>query len=44
MSLSVKRGLPPELCWGDEWPTLSPGACLREAASAKAGERACPVE
>jgi len=34
----------PQLCWGDEWPTLSPGACLREAASAKAGERACPVE
>jgi hypothetical protein len=29
----------PQLCWGDEWPTLSPGACLREAASAKAGER-----
>jgi len=29
----------PRLCWGDEWPTLSPGACLREAASAKAGER-----
>ena len=28
-----------QLCWGDEWPTLSPGACLREAASAKAGER-----
>jgi len=29
----------PQLCWGDEWPPLSPGACLREAASAKAGER-----
>ncbi len=25
MSLSVKRGLPPEQSWGDEWPTLSPG-------------------
>ena len=29
----------PQLCWGDEWPPLSPGACLRVAASAKAGER-----
>jgi len=30
----------PQLCWGDEWYyTLSPGACLRVAASAKAGER-----
>ena len=25
MSLSLKRGLPPEQSWGDEWPTLSPG-------------------
>ena len=30
---------PPALLGGGEWPTLSPGACLREAASAKAGER-----
>ena len=29
----------PQLSWGKEWPTLSLGACLREAASAKAGER-----
>jgi len=29
----------PQLRWGDERLSLSPGACLREAASAKAGER-----
>jgi len=28
-----------QLYWGDEWLPLSLGACLREAASAKAGER-----
>jgi len=32
----------PQLCWADEWSPLSPGACLRVAASAKAGERVRP--
>jgi len=39
ITLSKYARIPPQLCWEDEWPTLSPGACLRVAASAKAGER-----
>jgi len=23
--LSKYARIPPQLCWGDEWPTLSPG-------------------
>jgi len=26
--LSKYARIAPQLCWGDEWPTLSPGDCV----------------